>query len=192
MKVHIGPYRRWIGAYQIVDMFFFWHPKHVFDDAILERWDYKLKDKIGDWLAESWVHKFCQWIDSKKKRKVNVRIDPYDTWSMDHTLALIIHPMLVQLKNTKHGSACVDVEDTPTIEVGELDDFGSDNKVHERWDWVLDEMIWSFEQIINDNSHELFYNEDTQSWDREALDKYEERIKNGLRLFGKYYRGLWD
>ena len=28
--------------------------------------------------------------------------------------------------------------------------------------------------------------------DHEGLDAHNERIKNGLRLFGKYYRTLWD
>jgi len=42
-----------------------------------------------------------------------VKIDRWDTWSMDHTLAKIILPMLKQLKDTKHGSAIVDLEDVP-------------------------------------------------------------------------------
>ncbi len=37
------------------------------------------------------------------RRKINVEIDYYDTWSLDHTLAMIIYPALLQLKATKHG-----------------------------------------------------------------------------------------
>jgi hypothetical protein len=33
---------------------------------------------------------------------------------------------------------------------------------------------------------------DTHEWDKEGYDKHSKRIDNGLRLFGKYYRGLWD
>jgi len=33
---------------------------------------------------------------------------------------------------------------------------------------------------------------DTRHIDFEGLDKYNERIDYGLRMFGKYYRGLWD
>ena len=36
-------------------------------------------------------------------RKIDVRIDKFDTWSLDHTLANIILPALLQLKATKHG-----------------------------------------------------------------------------------------
>ena len=41
--------------------------------------------------------------NGNKSRKVKIKIDRHDTYSMDHTLALIILPMLVQLRNTKHG-----------------------------------------------------------------------------------------
>jgi len=33
---------------------------------------------------------------------------------------------------------------------------------------------------------------DTSHWDKEGSRKYQERISNGFRLFGKYYEGLWD
>jgi hypothetical protein len=29
-------------------------------------------------------------------------------------------------------------------------------------------------------------------FDKEKFDAYEARMQNGLRLFGKYYRSLWD
>jgi len=32
---------------------------------------------------------------------------------------------------------------------------------------------------------------DTRHFDKEGYDKYSKRIDEGLRLFGKYYRGLW-
>ena len=36
-------------------------------------------------------------------RKVSVQIDSFDTWSLDHTLANIIYPALLQLKEQKQG-----------------------------------------------------------------------------------------
>ena len=47
------------------------------------------------------------------ERDKDIVIHPYDTWSMDHTLALIIVPMLKQLKETKHGAPNVDASDVP-------------------------------------------------------------------------------
>ena len=45
---------------------------------------------------------------NKGERKIDIQIDRYDTWNMDHTLALIVLPMLKQLKKEKHGSPMVD------------------------------------------------------------------------------------
>ena len=194
MKVDIGKYNDWWGPYQVADMVFFWVPKYRFDgplDPKDQPWAERTKEKFGDWLANTWFNDFCQWIDSKKKRKIKVHIDHYDVWSMDHTLALIIHPMLIKLKEAKHGSPSVDPEDAPTIGMGEVDDYGSDSKIHERWDWVLDELIWTFEQLKDDEEgYRLFYKDGV--WDHDGRRAYEDRIDNGLRLFGKYYRGLWD
>jgi hypothetical protein len=33
---------------------------------------------------------------------------------------------------------------------------------------------------------------DTHHWDKDGFMAHSARIDNGLRLFGKYYRGLWD
>ena len=41
----------------------------------------------------------------RKNRATRVEIEPHDTWSMDHTLAMIIHPMLIQLKATTRSSS---------------------------------------------------------------------------------------
>jgi hypothetical protein len=187
MKVNIGPYKSWIGPYQVADKIFFWQNERIItgDEPFLERWDYKLKDKLGDFLGR--FMPFFNWLHDRKERTVDVRIDYYDTWSMDHTLAHIIHPMLVQLKNTHYGSAHVDPEDTPHIEPDPDATEYEDKKVHERWDWVLDEMIWTFAAIIEDKTFIV-----DGLYDTEAHDEHDERIKNGLRLFGKYYRNLWD
>lgn len=166
MKVYIGPYKNWIGPYQIAEKILFWMDKHE-DDRV---------HNFGTWLAEnkdgsdSWLTKFCQWIDSKKDRKVKIRIDRYDTWSMDHTLAHIILPMLKQLKESKHGSPYVDDEDLPEnlrmskrekkvfeegywnkkIKTSEDEQEAANKKFHARWEWIMGEMIFAFESQFND------------------------------------------
>jgi hypothetical protein len=141
----------------------------------------------------AWFVKFLNWIDSKKHRKIQVRIDPWDTWSMDHTLALIIHPMLVQLKQANHGYFSSDPEDAPSIGKGEeLDYGGNDTLALDRYNWIMDEMIWTFDTLKTDRDHELFFNEETGMYNFEGQKEHDERIQNGLRLFGKYFRGLWD
>ena len=240
MKIKIGPYRNWFGPYQFAEALCFW-AKETPDD-------YGIKSKpewvhsFGHWLAHgvapreravgevySWndgdklpttlLYKFLLWIDSKKNRKISVKLDRYDTWSMDHTLSLIVVPMLKQLKATKHGSPYVEIEDfldSTRIKIGEdgkPDRLDSDDDTHVRWDWVLDEMIYAFECAIdedwelqfNTGKHDIYWERkenglsemkhgpnDTFKVDREALDAAWARRDNGRRLFAKYYHNLWD
>ena len=209
MKVYIGPYKKWWGPYQIANLIPF-----ISEDT---------SEKIGDWLAKTWVNDICEWIHSKQERKIKVRIDRYDTWSMDHSLALIILPMLKQIKETKHGSPYVDNEDVPahmrhTLSKGPDDYETEDRWIHYKWDWVLNEMIWAFETHLNEAWEDQFRNGDPDiDWDLVSgiegeesamykmkqknpdywvdyvkIREYNDRIDNGFRLFGKYYRNLWD
>jgi hypothetical protein len=114
---------------------------------------------------------------------------------MDHTLAHIVLPMLKQLKETKHGSPNVDNEDVPiNLRAPEEDvlkykDLGeTDPDFFKRWDWVLDEMIYAFD--CKANKDEVYMRFDIK--DRIGMEKEQERISNGFRLFGKYYESLWD
>lgn len=197
MKVYIGPYCNWIGPYQIAEKILFWMDKEE-DERV---------HNFGEWLADTWVGKFCDWIHSKKERKVKVRIDKYDTWNMDHTLALIVLPMLIQLKTTKHGSPYTDDEDVPEhlrsnpnrIKMDEHDvhkvkSWDADDTIHDRWNWVMDEMIYAFEMELDEDWEMEIYKRGGESWTDEKFAERKvinDRIANGFRLFGKYYRGLW-
>ena len=129
-----------------------------------------------------------------RKRKIKVTIHDEDLWAMDRTLGYIILPMLKRLKEIKHGSPFVDYEDVPenlrpTEEANDSNGY-TDNTIHERWAYVLDEMIWSFEQITNDSGS--YMKPDGSRWTTEELIATRKRESNGFRLFGKYYQGLWD
>jgi hypothetical protein len=175
MKVHIGPYKNWFGPYQLAETLCFW-VKPVKDE-------YGIPDKpawvhkFGEWLAHgsiaperdvgeerilnedrhtTWLYKLLLWFDSKKKRKVSVHIDRWDTWSMDSTLGYIIRPMLYRLKVHKHGSPFVDDEDVPEylrstaareLTEEEKNTGSIDDNHHARWDWVLSEMIFAFDSL---------------------------------------------
>jgi hypothetical protein len=212
MKVKLGKYLNWWGPYQIMDAVFFWHEKYP-SEKLAQRWDYHLHDCLSDWLAETWVADFCNWIYSKRKRTEIIKIDDYDVWSMDSTLSLIVVPMLKKLKECKHGAPHVDLADVPKhlhptqAQQKKFKNLGdTDPEFFKRWDWVMDEMIWAHEQIISDDGDGQFYDHslandpkddlNTQvrkiKVDRKGLEAYHKRIDNGLRLFGKYYRNLWD
>jgi hypothetical protein len=99
------------------------------------------------------------WVLDRVHPKIEyVKIDRWDTWSMDHTLAPIILPMLKQLQKTKHGSPSVDDEDVPeglglrsTEAPAKENEWDTDENWFKRWDWVLDEMIFAFTCKVDDS-----------------------------------------
>ena len=133
-----------------------------------------MKIKIGNYPTYRFYHR---WLGLEPKQKISVKIDPWDTWNMDCTLAYIVLPMLKQLQETKHGSHQVDLKDVPES-LHQSDNELEDDGIHEQWDYIIDEMIWAFEQKCRD--------------DWELAKDYQDRMTNGFRLFGKYYEGLWD
>jgi hypothetical protein len=183
--------------YSIVD----WPDNQDYEDHVLE----VIEDGVQSVYAVfNWI-----WFD-RRTQKVSVKIDRWDTWGMDHTLATIILPMLVQLKATKHGAPIVDDKDVPKElymtkkEKAAFDKDGlTDNKFFKRWDWILDEMIWAFEQKCRDNWESDYYGEwvedptktlggSFKNSDDEGRKAHQTRMSNGFRLFGKYYEALWD
>ena len=238
MKVKIGPYVNWFGPYQLAEKLCFWAKEEKDEFGFPKKPDWV--HDFGEWLAhgsvepdpkvgevrpfmgerpKTWLYKFLSWVHSKQERTIKVQIDPWDVWSMDHTLAYIILPMLKQLDERKHGAPYVDLDDVPKELHGkrltkkQKDEGELDDKHFERWDYVIKEMIFAFESKLDDSwqqqfesgesDHQLLQLENgmsqmidgpnhTKVYDWEGRKAYEARIQNGFRLFGKYFQNLWD
>jgi hypothetical protein len=169
-----------------------------------------VEDSIqGVYNIANWI-----WFD-RRTQKIDVRLDRWDTWSMDHTLGHIVLPMLVQLKSTKHGAPCTDDKDVPkplrsSSGAPKENKWDTDENHFKRWDWILDEMIWAFNQKCCDDWEGDFYEykdiskeeeaDNTESlfgmklvWeDKKGRNAHQKRMTNGFKLFGKYYENLWD
>lgn len=178
--------------------------------------------------------------EERDEAGMQITIHKWDTWNMDHTLALIILPMLKQLKKEKHGAPNVDKQDVPEAlwpnepeEALYAKDGQTDIHFFARWDYVMDEMIFAFENKVDDSWEDHYFNDGEETiekstiefkgvgpaqlrlfpdehgdmedyelyewvsgrstkFDKEGYQKYQERISNGFRLFGKYYESLWD
>jgi hypothetical protein len=159
MKVYINNYRNhWLSPYTILKAVCFWEK----DDGVFYNLEDKPNHKYDKWI---WcLNPICMGIQKVLNfihpTVTYVKIDRYDTWSMDHTLAYIILPMLKQLKESKHGAPNVDDEDVPK-ELWSIYAFGKkeydvDGHWFKRWDWVLDEMIFAFERKNDDKWQETF------------------------------------
>ena len=224
MKVYISKYRNhWYSPYTFLEKVFFWKDWAKPDGPMYPEWVEKSADKLEP------ISKGIQWVLDKLHPRVNyVKIDRWDTWSMDTTLAPIILPMLKQLRDTKHGSPYVEMEDVPEAmrttttedyEAQQCFEFYHEDKekrqydIHDRWDWVMGEMIFAFEHLVDESwadefcsgEHDIVWVKeenglsrmergpnDTYQCDYEGMEKVRIRMENGFRLFGKYYRGLWD
>jgi len=108
---------------------------------------------------------------------------------------------------------------TKSAQKAKKNSWDTDGNHFKRWDWAMDEMIWAFEQLTTDwedqfhsgvhdhlwipskeldaKGKPLTYEmkkgpKDTHKFDKKGWTKHSDRIDNGLRLFGKYYRALWD
>ena len=178
MKVKIRPYTSYFTVYSL------------FGDTLGQKLD-------NTWFGDI-IGKLSDAIfNFQESRRVSVKIDRYDTWSMDNTLAHIILPMLKQLKETKQGSPVVDMSDVPEhLRINDpkakafWDDGEIDDKFHDRWAYVIDEMIWTFEQEVDGDDDSVFFTD--RKLDMDKYKEYNKRKENGFRLFGKYYVNLWD
>ena len=212
MKVYINKYRNhWLSPYVVLEKVFFWR-EIDYDEPIIEKWAGRL---------EPFSKVLQDVLDFIHPRVEYVKIDHWDTWSMDHTLSSIVVPMLKQLKEVKHGAPLVDDEDVPeelkSTSAPPTEDYDVDDNHFKRWDYVMDEMIFAHQSKLDDDWQSQFYTgvadythvevpdekygklfqmkegpNHTQKIDWDGMKAYEERIRNGFRLFGKYYQGLWD
>lgn len=208
MKVKIGKYKRYYNT----------------DDVLSVFWKTNIPESILI-VFEKLLHPILFLVNKlTPDRKVNVKIESYDVWSMDYTLALVVTPMLKRLKEDKYGAPNVDELDCPEdLRSSNDPDFEEKKQRGEedmfffkRWDWILDEMIWAFEQLSEHEDWEgQFWTKQPENYedmtelekmeyvefndmigelmfDSEGYSQHTERMENGFRLFGKYYLSLWS
>ena len=153
-----------------------------------------MRVKIGKYPTHRFYHNFLyDKFGYAPTQNVEVKIDEWDTWNMDETMAHIILPMLKQLRKKKHS-------------------YPSSLPNEAAWNDIVDKMIFSFSSKLNDwedqfhsgvqdiewvdnkdgtSSMEKGPN-DTYKIDVEGMKAYQSRIDEGFLLFGKYYENLWD
>ena len=154
-------------------------------------------------------------------RKSVVEIDDYDVWNCDYTLAQIIYPLLVKLKEKKHGAPIVEDENVPeelrsTSCAPKENEWDIDDNHFKRWDFVLDEILFAMQEIANDNENEPPYHTKTGTIEFGEIDgatqtgpinfvgwestpesvaankAYHDRVQNGCRLLGLHFQNLWS
>ena len=206
MKLYIGPYIYFLGPYQIAEKILFWKDKYT-DNVVYD---------LGKWLATnskgepSYLTRFCEYIYTRRERTVKIKIHDYDSFNADQTLSVIALPLLKQLKKQKQGAPFVDDSDVPeeirsTSAKPKENEWDTDEFHFQRWDYVLDCILWSLEQHTNPDSEEKFYdhsavNEEDDFMDQvkaikvdnEGLAEHNARKQKGFELLGKYWQAMWS
>ena len=160
MKVYRSNYRNhWVSPYTVLKVICFWEK----DDDVFYNHEDVPGHKYDKWV--NFLNPFCvawqKFLDFVHPEIKYVKIDRWDTWSMDHTLADIILPMLKQLQETKHGGPFVDDDDVPdelksTSAPAKENEWDTDENHFKRWDYVLDEIIFAFECKVDDSWSDKF------------------------------------
>lgn len=158
MKVYISGYRNhWISPYTILEKVLFW--KDWENIEYETPWVQKWSDRLLP--ISNTIQKVLDFVHPKIDY---VKIDRWDTWNMDTTLAIIILPMLEKLNAEKHGSPFVDDNDVPadlgirsTDAPPKENEWDTDANHFKRWDWVMSELIWTFKQLHPDTDWEAQY-----------------------------------
>jgi len=207
MKIYFNkPKDNWLSPYTIVEKIIFWR-EIEYKEPMVKFWHDVLEPFCNALFAvRNFINRDIRYV----------KIDKWDTWSMDSTLTPIILPMLIQLKKDKQGAPHIDDVDVPSNlrdkrkgkKTGD-----TDKNWFKRYDYVMDEMIWAFTELNKEDWADQFWSgnidhiwidlpdggaklkkgpKHTLKFDKKGHDKHWARIQNGLRLFGRYYTSLWD
>lgn len=209
MKVYKSCYRNhWTSPLTWFYYIFFWTDwarcgRNTSLQAAIDEANGKYKYvEAPDWV-EQWADRLTpisqtiQWVlDLVHPRIDYVRIDPWDTWSMDHTLADIILPMLKQLQTTKHGSPNTDDADVPEYLRSHMaqpkeNEWDTDSLHHMRWDWILAEMIFAFEKKAQDDWASEFHSGEID-WEWVPVDAEGNEVVKGEHRFYTMKKGPRD
>jgi hypothetical protein len=153
---------------------------------------------------------FRRWCISSYQ-KFRYGVSDEECWNLSNNIAQYILPRLKHFRNMERmgipGNMFVKHHNINTEE---------ENLASKNWNAILDELIWTFEYIIDDErfnpmpSSKQFYTlnvndmegwigrekspEEKALWDAyiEKSQQLEERKNKGLALFAKYFDNLWD
>lgn len=153
--------------------------------------DWVLDNTPYGWRAYYKFHDIKRWVVSTYQR-IRYGVADSECWSLDYTLSRYILPRLKHFKKMKRYTY-------------------PDGITPERWEEILDEMIWAFEFMLDEDKFikfpetgidfkdpNSFNREKTpqqkQDWQRylDESTKLHYRKNQALLLFAKYYEALWD
>lgn len=96
-----------------------------------------------------------------------------ECWNLDATLSALILPRLIRFRDNHCGTpGCL-------FEYDEKGNMLNEEEGCQKWEKILDKMIWAFYLYISVGS--LYWTEEQK-----------QQINEGLKLFAEYFQSLWD
>lgn len=96
-----------------------------------------------------------------------------ECWDLDATLSALILPRLIRFRDNHCGTpGCL-------FEYDEKGNILNEEEGCQKWEKILDKMIWAFYLYISVGS--LYWTEEQK-----------QQINEGLKLFAEYFQSLWD
>lgn len=192
MYVYFGKPRNWWVSPIAIITFFRRVLRYPQPDYISEKpWFRTWERRMRPW---------CEWVSELGKRwfptSHTVRVDEWDVYSPKSTFSDVMVPVLKVFRDKTFSVPEIDQNDLPEYLRVEKEGKFVDNSAHaihlnsdmgepelglKQWHFILNEIIWSLEQDDDCFLHDL----------REHRAALRERLINGHRLLGKYYRHLW-
>ena len=156
-----------------------------------------------DCLDDIFRGRKIRWFIQRRRRGFDAR----ELWSLDYTIAKYIYPRLQAFNNlNKSTNASCFFEDPEKIDHSDEEWEVAKNNQSDAYD----KMEQAFFYIINDDEHlemdtgidydkypdlkEAYQNIDKDKWElyKEEMDRRTKVIEEGLEMFAKYFRTLWD
>jgi hypothetical protein len=170
-------------------------------DEVLESWEHRKETTFENHCKDVyyWFYRFLKHFSpsymsgyiKRAYQRCTRGWSDRDLWSLDYTIAKFALPRLKELKKIKHG--------TPTL-FFPPDKYSYTDEEYDvakaEWDKVLDEIIFAMDYIANCREWDYYpkktWPEKPAAEDYTELHEVEKRVQEGLILFGKHFRALWD
>lgn len=156
-----------------------------------------LFSKLPYCLGWMWYHKYWdvkRYIISTYQ-KIRYGVSDQECWNLDNTISRFILPRLIHFKKMKRAGMPADLTE-------------------EEWEAIIDESIWVFDYMLDEDGHNPFPYEISVRLDKNPVEMFstkrtteqenvwqmyvaknkqlQERKEKALANFAKYYEGFWD
>ena len=164
---------------------------------------YRVWSRTVDYLQDIFCGRRLKWFIQRRRQG----FDDRELWSLDYTIAKYVYPRLkVFNKINKVSIASCFFADEEKVEhddadwaVAKKNQKDAYDKIEQAFFYILDddESVATYyglgERCMDDNKV-VFPTLDEEEWKlyRKEMDRRAEVIEEGLKIFAKYFRTLWD